>query len=76
MPIGSRHRFKNESGQPTRMLITIAPAGLEEMFLEVGEFLSSEADQPSPPTAEDIERLLEAAPRYGLEIFPPSEKPC
>src|SRR5436305_300544 len=32
MPIGTRHAFKNESGQPARMLISVAPAGLEKMF--------------------------------------------
>lgn len=71
MPIGSRHCFKNESEQPARMLITIAPAGLEQMFLEVGQVLSSPEDEPQPPTAEEIERLLEAAPRYGVQIMPP-----
>ncbi|MCC9604996.1 cupin domain-containing protein [Blastopirellula sp. JC732] len=73
MPIGSRHCFKNESDQPARMLITVAPAGLEEMFLEVGQLLASEEDQPQPPTEEDIQKLLEAAPRYGVEILPPPQ---
>src|SRR5688572_31421453 len=36
MPIGVPHRFKNESDRPARMIITVAPAGLEEMFFQVG----------------------------------------
>jgi hypothetical protein len=36
MPIGLTHSFKNESGKPAKMLITVAPAGLENMFFEVG----------------------------------------
>src|SRR5947208_1383841 len=37
MPVGTPHSFKNESGRPAKMLIAIAPAGLEQMFLEVGQ---------------------------------------
>jgi quercetin dioxygenase-like cupin family protein len=36
MPVGTPHSFKNESGQPAKMLISVAPAGLERMFFEVG----------------------------------------
>src|SRR3569623_1442367 len=39
MPIGSVHTFKNETQKPACMLITIAPAGLEKMFLETGTHL-------------------------------------
>ncbi|HYT93144.1 MAG TPA: cupin domain-containing protein, partial [Gemmataceae bacterium] len=28
MPVGTPHSFKNESGKPAKMLISIAPAGL------------------------------------------------
>src|SRR5471032_272054 len=28
MPVGSPHSFKNETNQPARMLISVAPAGL------------------------------------------------
>lgn len=72
MPIGSVHSFKNESDQPARMLITVAPAGLEKMFLEVGKVLTSPDQQPQPPTAEEIQKLLEVAPKYGVEIRLPN----
>src|SRR5207248_6747291 len=36
MPVGTLHSFKNESSKPARMLISVAPAGLEKMFFEVG----------------------------------------
>src|SRR6185437_6921415 len=32
MPVGTPHAFRNESGGPARMLISVAPAGLEGMF--------------------------------------------
>lgn len=68
MPIGSLHAFRNESKTPTRMIITIIPAGLEEMFIEVGRDLPEGATQSSPPTHEEIEKLMSTAPRYGVEI--------
>src|SRR5690349_2411400 len=36
VPVGTLHSFKNESGKPAKMLISVAPAGLENMFLDVG----------------------------------------
>lgn len=73
MPIGSLHCFKNESDRPVRMLISVAPAGLERMFLEVGQPVDDGSEVAPMPTQQDLERLLEAAPRYGVEIqLPPT----
>ena len=71
MPVGSLHSFKNETGQPAKMLISVAPAGLEEMFLEVGQPVQAAEASPPRPTKEDIEKLLAVAPRYGIEIMLP-----
>lgn len=71
MPIGSEHSFKNETAEPARMLITVAPAGLEQMFLEAGHVLDDETTQLPPVTPEDIARLLAIAPKYGIEIRVP-----
>src|SRR5437660_3040492 len=32
LPRGSLHAFRNETDRPARMLISVAPAGLEQMF--------------------------------------------
>ena len=69
LPPGLAHSFRNESGEPARMIITVTPAGLEEMFFEVGTELAGGATTALPPTHEEIERLLAAAPRYGVEIL-------
>lgn len=71
MPAGSLHRFKNESEKTARLLISVAPAGLEQMFFEVGQPLDDDAVSASPPNQLDIEKLLEAAPRYGVKIKVP-----
>lgn len=68
MPVGVPHSFKNESRQPAKMLITIAPAGLEQMFFECGVPLAEGATTALPPAHEEIEKLLAIAPKYGVEI--------
>lgn len=71
MPVGTPHSFKNESDRPARMLISVAPAGLEEMFFEVGVLLAEGATTALPPTKEEIEKLIAVAPKYGIEILVP-----
>jgi quercetin dioxygenase-like cupin family protein len=71
MPVGRLHCFKNESHKNARLLISVAPAGLEQMFLEVGQPLADDAESAPPPSQADIEKLLEAASRYGVEIQVP-----
>src|SRR5947209_18931257 len=68
MPVGTPHSFKNESSRPAKMLISVAPAGLEQMFFEVGVPVPPGTVTAFPPTKDEIERLLAAAPRYGVEI--------
>jgi mannose-6-phosphate isomerase-like protein (cupin superfamily) len=68
MPVGTPHSFKNESRLPARMLISVAPAGLEKMFFEFGVPLPEGSTTALPPTKEEIEKLLAVAPRYGIEI--------
>jgi quercetin dioxygenase-like cupin family protein len=68
MAVGTLHSFKNESGKPARILISIAPAGLEQMFFEVGVPMPEGATVALPPTKEEIEKLLAVAPSYGVEI--------
>jgi len=71
MPVGVEHAFKNESTKPARMLISIAPAGLEKMFFEIGVPMPSGATTAPAPTKEEIAKLLQIAPQYGIEIKPP-----
>ena len=68
MGVGTPHSFRNESGRPAKMLISVAPAGLEEMFFECGIPLAPDATTTPPPTKAEIEKLVEIAPRYGIEI--------
>ncbi len=71
MPVGTPHSFKNESSRPAKMLISVAPAGLEQMFFEVGVTLAEGATTALPPNKEEIEKLLKLAPNYGVQILLP-----
>lgn len=72
MPVGTPHSFKNESDRPAKMLISVAPAGVEQMFFEVGVLLPDGSTSALPPTKEEIEKLMAIAPRYGIEIRLPA----
>jgi len=72
MPVGTPHSFKNETDRPAKLLIWVAPAGLEKMFFEVGQPVASGSTIAPQPTKEDIDKLLSVAPRYGIEIRLPS----
>lgn len=70
MPIGSLHSFKNATDKTARMIISVAPAGLEKMFFEVGLPVKL-GETPPPPTEAEIAKLLAVAPNYGVQIKVP-----
>jgi mannose-6-phosphate isomerase-like protein (cupin superfamily) len=71
MPVGSLHSFRNDTDKQARMLISIAPAGLEKMFFEVGQPLDAGATTSPLPTKKEIEKMLTIASRYGVEVRVP-----
>ena len=71
VPAGVPHTFRNDSGKRARALITLAPAGLERMFLGYCKPLPDGATTAPPPTPEEIDRLIKAAPSFGIEFVKP-----
>lgn len=74
LPRNVQHSFTIESEQ-ARMLVLLAPAGFEGWFKE----LSVPAPAMTlPPVTEvaykDVQRMLEVAPRYGLEFVVPERQ--
>lgn len=65
------HTFKNVGTTPARMLAFVTPAGFEGFLKEVGE-QATDGSSPPPFGQEEIERLLAVAPKYGIEMLPPS----
>ena len=68
IPVGLPHSFRNESSQPAKMLISVAPAGLEQMFFEIAVPLAADATTAPPLSQQDIDKLLDIAPNYGIEL--------
>ena len=68
VPVGTLHSFKNESHQTAKMLISVAPAGLEKMFFEVGVPLADGTTAALPPTKAEIEKMIAISSHYGIEI--------
>jgi quercetin dioxygenase-like cupin family protein len=68
MPVGVPHAFKNRSDRPARMLISVAPAGLEKMFLATGVPVPTGTTTAAPPDEAELARLVAEAPKYGIEL--------
>jgi quercetin dioxygenase-like cupin family protein len=71
-PRGIAHSFKNNTQLPARILGFVTPAGFENFFNEFAQPVAS-FDSPAMPTSKDeVDKLLAAAPKYGLRILPPN----
>lgn len=62
MPVGTPHSFKNESSKPAKMLISVAPAGLEHMFFEIGVPLPEGSITALLPTKEEFDGARDIDP--------------
>lgn len=71
-PKGQRHSFTNIGSTKAKMLCWVTPAGLEKFFAEVGVPASGSLNVSPPVSSTDIEKILAAAPKYGIEIILPS----
>lgn len=68
LPKGSTHWFRNNTDQTAKMLIFLAPGGMEQMFRETGT-PARDADAPIPSFSEsERDRMKEVLPRFGLEL--------
>jgi quercetin dioxygenase-like cupin family protein len=73
LPKGTLHAFKNVGTEIARMVVLITPAGMDRFFFEVGR-PAFEGGIAPPPGPEDIEKILAASAKYGLEVLPPPEQ--
>ena len=74
LPRDVAHSFTIESEQ-SRMLIMLTPAGLEGWFKEFSVPAPAMTLPPAEePAYEEVQRMLEAAPRYGIEFVLPEKR--
>lgn len=69
VPKGVRHRFRNNTDTNARMLVFFSPAGIEEMFEEMGA--NEEAYKKDPRGF--IHALNDASEKYGVSFFESDE---
>lgn len=68
-PRGILHTFKLNS-ERAKVLVSVYPSGFEKFVKEVGIPLPDQLPQlpNGPPNAEEVERLITLAAKYGIEI--------
>ena len=68
LPRGIPHQLMNVSGRPCRYILIGTPA-LFDRFLEQGGHELQPDEVVGPPTREEVERLREASPRFGITLL-------
>jgi mannose-6-phosphate isomerase-like protein (cupin superfamily) len=76
VPGWAPHCFLNLSRVPARLFCIMSPAGLEQMFLEMGPRVATRTTPPPPPDpaklAELMKNLPATAAKYKAKILPPN----
>ena len=67
VPRGTPHHFANVGDAPAKMLFLYSPAGMEDMFAEIGA-PGQRGVQAPPLTASDVQALAAVAERYRFSI--------
>ena len=68
LPRGIPHQLVNMSGNSNRYILIGTPALFDRFVEEAGRELRPD-EVVGPPTPEEIERLREASPRFGITLL-------
>ena len=68
VPPNVTHSFKNKTNNLAKMLIILAPGGLENLFVEVGDEVSDPTIQPPPISKVQMKKFADVVSNYGVEI--------
>jgi quercetin dioxygenase-like cupin family protein len=72
-PRGIAHSFRNNTQVPARVLVFVTPAGFENFVKEFAQPVES-FDSPAIPAGKhEVDKLLAAGPKYGLQILSPNK---
>jgi mannose-6-phosphate isomerase-like protein (cupin superfamily) len=70
IPPNFLHSFKNETSEIAKLIIVLSPAGMEQLFVDVGLEISNNSVKPPPFNNEQKQKLARLASKYGMEIRP------
>jgi len=68
VPPNVTHSFKNKTSNLAKMLIILAPGGLENLFVKVGDEVSDPTIQPPPMSEDKMKKFASLLSDYGVEI--------
>lgn len=68
MPINSTHYFRNETTFPAKMLVIVAPGGMEGLFQKTGKPVTDVNASIPLLTVEEKKRIAEFTPEFGIKI--------
>lgn len=68
VPPNVRHSFKNNSSTNAKMLIVLAPGGMENLFIEAGKKVSDTTTKPPPMTEGDMKNFVRLLSKYGVSL--------
>lgn len=68
-PKGVPHNFTAVGDEPARVICITSPGGFERFFAAVGKLVSDPDSPAAAPTAEDIAKLKDEAPKFGLKLL-------
>jgi quercetin dioxygenase-like cupin family protein len=70
IPPNVLHSFKNETSEIAKLIIVLSPAGMEQLFVEIGLEVSDIDIKLPPFTDEQKQKFPSIASKYGMEIRP------
>jgi len=69
---GIIHKFQNKSDQLAKLICTVVPSGLEEMFMAIGRPTESGTFLPPPAMDPEVRQSMTSlAAEYGQTLYPP-----
>jgi mannose-6-phosphate isomerase-like protein (cupin superfamily) len=70
VPRGEFHTYRNIGSSVGKLLVIITPPQFEKFFEEIGMAVPENKSSFNPPqiTAADVEKVVNVAAKYGLEI--------
>ena len=71
LPRGCEHTFRVESDE-ARLLVLLTPAGLEGLYAELVKSIDPRRGENPRSMTRDLDRLVTASARYGVEITGPA----